>query len=85
MDDVLQGHKASTNRSAGRQEQERSVLRGWTGRRRVGTEYRAEQKWTAGKSTLGVKQQGRQERSRGQCHAADLGLYFQGDKRPIAD
>lgn len=37
------------------------------------------------KSTLGVKQQGRQERERGQCHAADLGFYFQGDKRPIAD
>lgn len=25
------------------------------------------------------------ERERGQCHVADLGLYFQGDKRPIAD
>lgn len=27
---------------------------------------------------------GRKERE-GQCHAADLGLYFQGDKRSIAD
>lgn len=33
----------------------------------------------------GVKQRRRQERERGQCHAADLGLYFQGDKRSIAD
>lgn len=33
----------------------------------------------------GVKQRRRRERERGQRHAADLGLYFQGDKRPIAD
>lgn len=38
-----------------------------------------------GKEYGGVKWQRWQERERGQCHAGGLGLYFQGDKRPIAD
>ena len=32
------------------------------------------------KSTLGVKQQGRQERERGQCHAATLDFIFKATR-----